>query len=466
MSIMVYLQRKPFTYKILMMFLIINILFMSVISTRYQRAHAIIPLIALTAPQILGLGTLAIASGLAFTKPETTQALLQDMYSKGRDLIDLAINTMTDTNISISQALWDWLKGYALNDATTFEGTTMQYMEPATGAWTTPTTLNVNTVGISPYSMAGIGVTQGTIKGQLYANASLSSSIRVKYITKKDVVTGTITYVTAPLLNQTRQSFPYKSRLYLGSTMLAEMSWIENEGYNITLDISENGVITYYSGAELPENIVYQSVSLNYTDANSVLHRPFFDYAGDWNASGTGAGIIGFTYLPLGAIDHEVAVNTMVGTGDLVINPPWAKDAALGAKDVALPIPLTGATDITTAVTAVTGVIADTLTYTYTGTTPSQPYIPPASPGLPKIPWYAFFSYFLDLLRAMIEYVVRLSAFLLTMQSIGSIGVGEYSEVFSWVRNHSWGGINVYNVIVSLALLSMSLLIFKVVRKL
>ncbi|MDP5275123.1 RHS repeat-associated core domain-containing protein [Chengkuizengella axinellae] len=96
---------------------------------------------ALSAKEQLIIGTLAVASGLEFTDQEVLGAVTQDMYNKRKELLDEAIATSTDTSVTVTRELWNWLTEYAQNDAVSLEGSSLQYVSyehVLNGDWNSP----------------------------------------------------------------------------------------------------------------------------------------------------------------------------------------------------------------------------------------------------------------------------------------------------------------------------------------
>lgn len=97
---------------------------------------------------------------------------------------------------------------------------------------------------------------------------------------------------------------------------------------------------------------------------------------------------------------------------------------------------------------------------------PAPPQTPTPSPGetdlKPNLPWEIIIA-LLDMLRSILSFMARLFAFILTLPLIEAKPIDNH--IFAWFRDAEFFGIKIYNVISTIATLSLSLLIYKIVRR-
>jgi hypothetical protein len=70
---------------------------------------------------------------------------------------------------------------------------------------------------------------------------------------------------------------------------------------------------------------------------------------------------------------------------------------------------------------------------------------------------------FFDLLRAILFYLLRLADFIITLPLIPTLPIE--NEAFQWVRNGKFMGVYIYNAVLNMATLFMSLAVYKVIRR-
>lgn len=97
---------------------------------------------------------------------------------------------------------------------------------------------------------------------------------------------------------------------------------------------------------------------------------------------------------------------------------------------------------------------------------PAPSQTPTPSPGdtdsKSNLPWEIIIA-LLDMLRSILSFMARLFAFILTLPLIEAKPIDNH--IFAWFRDAEFFGIKIYNVVSSIAMLSLSLLIYKIVRR-
>jgi hypothetical protein len=446
---------NPTLHKVIMIFLCIMTLLIG-ITAQPKTSEAIfpflIPLAAMTASEYLVVGSLAVASGLIFANPEATEAVIQDMYRKGVDLFDTAISTMVDGNIYIDQALANFLMTYALEDATTFDGVTLQYaVTSAAGtiAWDTTRAdgaLVENDMAIYTRDSSGNKVIQtGRWNDNLTSNLteeSISQPYQKNLILHFNPGDGTSVDLGSQTING-MMLHGYDNNFSETWDYKLQIAFVNSAGTNVSgwlnIDYTQGEYVEFPTAYT---DILYLNIAGN-TDGNNLWHWSEMEF---------------FTKPMQGT---EI-LETVITAPDISVDLEWAKPNDLTGVNVATPA--TAGSTTADAITALQGITAAEMTLTDVATgNPYTPKLPPS--GNPQLPWYFFFVYFLDMLRAMIEYTVRLVAFVVTLQGVSARGVGEYSEIYSWFRNTSFAGINIYSIVMSLAAFSVSLMIYRVVKR-
>lgn len=98
---------------------------------------------------------------------------------------------------------------------------------------------------------------------------------------------------------------------------------------------------------------------------------------------------------------------------------------------------------------------------------PPEPPVEPPNLPRPDLKWNPFVLVlpFIDLLRAIIEYLLRFFEFIIKLPVIPEKPLPYYSESFNWFKEMEFGGFKIYNTIVSVAIFFLSLVVYKVIRR-
>lgn len=447
-------RTRPF-YRLAVCLLILTLI---INTTAPRKTEAILPVVALTATQALVIGTLAVATGIGITKPDVLNAVAQDMYRKNKEMFDTAVNATVaagGTAVAITAAMWDWLKDYANRDAKAIPGTTLQT------ATDTPIYTGVNDwIAGKAFSAAALQYCPQGTAGNNYNATDGNLNTWIDMSSNR-----------YEICQAAKWNYPPDST----KTVVVKAVAITAAWENIVAGNNTDMVMRFYSGSpgdsgtNTASDLIIPATSMD--GRLIVLPTPTTQYT---NMIQIGKKTSFPTQTPLQTlhvkevkvytdVTSSTASQTVVGVGDMTFNDGWTNTQELEDKSVTLPIPTTGATSLQTALTAVTGTTAASLTYTDVAT--GQPYTPPTPSTNGANILQGFIVQFLDMLRAMIEFTLRLVTFLVTLQTLPIKDFGQYSTTFDWFKQLRLGGIPIYDSVMSLAALGISFALYRVVRR-